>query len=679
MGTDTTRNETRERLTEALFADDATIFIQMAAALLAELEQADREARKKDKEAPLTNVSATSLLQQALRDAGMAENVGKRAQANLATLSTKNLGAWTDPTTDIKEKKKKAWASMHSLKGKISGMAGLTNTRRGELTMVMLRSVLTYGLQSRAVSDEELQELAAEESLMLSQLLDVSFADRVDEDGRTRLASLRRKAALPPFAVHVRFLQAKFLGHTMRRPMTELAKAALVGEFVLDAEGGGGADARGSQVLRTAESNRELEPSIRKVPSVVRDFRKHLQHCGIGDELAALLFEPQAEAKARRPVLQEGEVDLYTENKRTFYALTRKRFILDAAADWADDDDAEEYQAHADRLMVHHFVARRDKSKHLTRRQIMEAALEASLDPEPFLSEYREPRTGAEIALLGPKCIWCNKKLREARNGEEEELRCDPVDMLKPSAELVQHLREDRGLYVPNRSSISRKNANAANALIDAAEEERTRSRTLARADGWLLEVQQRGPKRKGHQTYVKKIRCVPCGINYTSRSGAMLEHLQAHQRDDYVFIYGIKGPNYKTDGEVREYRPEQHTTRGGKPFAGSDAALLEIRPPANAVFFSRAENATFLRCRKCKKIKKPHDPKAKITKMEKGAKASLIHSVRSIQRHEKKCQINKKTENGSGMDGGAPVVVNRDSRDEENDADISSSEVDEI
>eukprot|EP00392_Amoebophrya_sp_AT5.2_P008502 g8529.t1 len=158
-----------------------------------------------------------------------------------------------------------------------------------------------------------------------------------------------------------------------------------------------------------------------------------------------------------------------------------------------------------------------------------------------------------------------------------------------------------------------------------------------------------------------------------------MLEHLQAHQRDDYIFIYGIKGPNYKTGGEVREYRPEQHTTRGGKPFAGSDAALLEIRPPADAVFFSRAENATFLRCRKCKKIKKPYDPKAKITKMEKGAKASLIHSVRSIQRHEKKCQINKKTENGSGMDGGAPVVVNRDSRDEENGADISSSEADEI
>eukprot|EP00392_Amoebophrya_sp_AT5.2_P002374 g2379.t1 len=425
MGTDTTRNETRERLTDVLFADDTTIFIQMAATLLTELERADREARRKDKEAPLSNVSATSLLQQALRDAGMAENVGKRVQANLATL---------------------------------------------------------------AVGDEELQELAAEESLMLSQLLDVSFADRVD--GRIRLSSLRRKAALPPFAVHVRFLQAKFLAHTMRRPMTELAKAALVGEFVLDAEGGGGTDARGSQVLRTAENNREFEPSIRKVPSVVRDFRKHLQHCGISDELAALLFEPQAEAKARRP---------------------------------------------------------------------------------------------------------------------------------------------------------------------------------------------QRGPKRKGHRAYVKKIRCVPCGINYTSRSGAMLEHLQAHQRDDYVFIYGIKGPNYKTDGEAREYRPEQHATRGGKPFAGSGAALLEIRPPADAVFFSRAENATFLRCRKCKKIKKPYDPKAKITKMEKGAKASLIHSVRFLQRHEKKCQVNKKTENGSGVDVGALAVVNEDSRDEENDADVSSSEAGEI
>ena len=52
---------------------------------------------------------------------------------------------------------------------------------------------------------------------------------------------------------------------------------------------------------------------------------------------------------------------------------------------------------------------------------------------------------------------------------------------------------------------------------------------------------------------------------------------------------------------------------------------------------------------------------------------------VRCLQRHEKKCQINKKTENGSGVDGGASAVVNEDSRDEENDADVSSSEADEI
>eukprot|EP00391_Amoebophrya_sp_Ameob2_P012329 CAMPEP_0178997498 /NCGR_PEP_ID=MMETSP0795-20121207/8966_1 /TAXON_ID=88552 /ORGANISM="Amoebophrya sp., Strain Ameob2" /LENGTH=65 /DNA_ID=CAMNT_0020690023 /DNA_START=332 /DNA_END=529 /DNA_ORIENTATION=+ len=65
---------------------------------------------------------------------------------------------------------------------------------------------------------------------------------------------------------------------------------------------------------------------------------------------------------------------------------------------------------------------------------------------------------------------------------------------------------------------------------------------------------------------------------------------------------------------------------------------------------------------------------------MEKGAKASLIHTIRFIQRHAKKCQMNKKSENGSGAGGDlvAAQGANGDD-DEENDADVSSSDDDAI
>ncbi len=115
-----------------------------------------------------------------------------------------------------------------------------------------------------------------------------------------------------------------------------------------------------------------------------------------------------------------------------------------------------------------------------------------------------------------------------------------------------------------------------------------------------------------------------------------MYEHLMAHKNSDYIFIYRIKTKNYKDFGEVREYRPEQHQMRNGRLFAGSDAKLFRIKIPTAAEYYSNKTKTKYLRRRKCKTVRKEYDASEGITK-------SLIHRIRFLQRHERRCKANAK------------------------------------
>jgi len=125
-----------------------------------------------------------------------------------------------------------------------------------------------------------------------------------------------------------------------------------------------------------------------------------------------------------------------------------------------------------------------------------------------------------------------------------------------------------------------------------------------------------------------------------------MIEHLKAHDEDDYIFIYKLKAPKkpWQDKQEVRnEYRPEQHLYRNGKHAAGSDTVLWNIVTPASALHNKRG-GGTQLRCRKCKRVKRdfvPVRPGEEISK-------SKISTVRFMRRHEKKCRKKKKRDDNS-------------------------------
>eukprot|EP00392_Amoebophrya_sp_AT5.2_P001452 g1454.t1 len=297
----------------------------------------------------------------------------------------------------------------------------------------------------------------------------------------------------------------------MRKPLREsIAKATLIGQVLLEDDPG----KEGRQTadhLYSAEDNHEIEPSKRAAPSVLRDFQKHLARCGIGSEMATLLFEPLESTLIRRPEQGEGAQSLYRENKAMYYALTRKRMIADTLEDWTKHDDDNDGSG---------------------------------------------------------------------------------------------HLGEEHPVIQPDRASNLRRQAGQRIAMINEHEEQKTRAEIIGRSEGRLREVLPRGPKRKGHASHVKKIHCEPCGLNFTSRAGAMIEHLKAHDEDDYIFIYKLKAPKkpWQDKQEVRnEYRPEQHLYRNGKHAAGSDTVLWNIVTPASALHNKRG-GGTQLRCRKCKR-----------------------------------------------------------------------------
>eukprot|EP00392_Amoebophrya_sp_AT5.2_P004602 g4610.t1 len=616
------------RIHDLLFADDTTILTQLSQKLAKEVtEEALRARAAKPKRAPM-ELPVMTLMRATLTDAGMRENETKREQGDVALLDVRNLGAYTDSGTDVRVKVGKAWGAFHRLKRLVSGVSKLSNTRKGELIIVMVRPILTYGLVARQLDEGEVRELAAVEMKMLATVLGVQPWQRWQ--GLVTDNEARRWAQIPPLLAHLKFLQSRFLSHTLRRERHELPRVALTGHFFPDPAVPG---ANVSTYLVSSTDNAQLEPKARRVPDVLASFHRHMADCGMPPEMLPFLSKPLSLLKQEHGA-KKGEEE-YSRNKRVMHALARKRFILDSVQDWSRGDEEEDQEA-ADRLTIRHFG---DKRNERTRRALRSEAVEMGWDVGAIEMAYSGPSLGAEGFLRGDDCGICSARLRDGR-GSSSDIRCDPVDELRASDELVMHLRTEHGLRVPDTSSVARVAMDAEAREKLKGWEQRFRDAALTRCGEAVSEVRQRGQPRVGRNAGAPLLRCEKCGINFSTTAGAMEKHQAAHGRDDYIWIYQVKGPQYRAadpEPDLKDkFRPEYHCydSTNGRHHGGSDAVCVKVTPPADAVV-RQQDGDIFVRCRQCKAVNRKIGQGGVM--MELGH-ADLL-GIRRVQNHEKACR----------------------------------------
>eukprot|EP00392_Amoebophrya_sp_AT5.2_P003673 g3678.t1 len=523
-------HDAKINLMDLLFADDTTLVDPVEAGELERILQSDREAKSRDE--PFGDIDTTAIFTGVITACGLRENVSKRVQGDVVSVTTRNLGVSTDPDEDVRLKVHRAWRAYWTLRNRISGLEGITNERRGELVVIMIRSILMYGLQARSVTQREMRILHREENRTLGQALAVKWWER--RAYGLHYADLRRRARMPPFEVHLRYLQARFFGHVMRGPRDSVTRVALIGKFFPN----GVDDYEPAVDLYRSEANvRQLEPRQRQMRDMLGDMITHLRDgCGMPAQLMHLLFETPEEAEQRRPDL--GPQRLYAMNKCAFHALARKWFIAETARDWARGCP-ETRQWAADKLVEKYFGDK--KSRLLTRDQIRREAMRRGDDPEQMVAEhYRPPRNGAERMLLGSECPWCCKVIRADDGGDQGEVWCEPVQPLLMSREMRAHLEEDHPV-----NQLPAEARHELGELVKRAKEkdkirgEEIRCEVVDElvATGLVSEVRHCGPRRPGRVTHVRKLRRHVCDISFTTGAGAMKLHMQGHGRNDYTKI----------------------------------------------------------------------------------------------------------------------------------------------
>eukprot|EP00392_Amoebophrya_sp_AT5.2_P006271 g6281.t1 len=601
-------HDSRMHLVDLLFADDTTLIEPMEAARLAGVLERDAVAKAQDK--PFEHIDATEIFTRVISSCGLRENVSKRVQGDITEIVTRNLGVNTDPDEDARLKVLKAWKAYWTLRSRVSGLEGITNSRRGELVIIMVRGVLLYGLQARAVSEREIRILHREENRILGQMMDVKWWERRAYD--LHYNDRRRRARIPPFRAHLRHLQAKFFGHTMRGPRDNATRTAMIGKFLPN--GIGDYDLN-TDVLRSEKNVKQLEPKKRIMPDVLGDVLKHLREdCRMPTELLRLLFESVEETKERRPDLDQQK--LYAKNKAAYFACTRQWFVAETAKDWGRGCKWTREWA-ADKLAEKYYGDK--KNKRPTRDQLRRAAIANEDDPEEMIRlHYRPPRNGAEGILRGVECIWCRKVVDPGV--EEESLFCEPTGPMTLSAAMRAHLAEHHPVVgMGPHFREEQQAALRAAKQKDAARSEEIRCRVVneLEAEGGVSEVQQRGPKRHGRVTYVSKLRRHVCDLSFTTSAGAMKlhMHMEGHGRDDYTKIgqlcIPLKGYVYDEERKTRnEYRPEQHAVNRstGQYYFGSDARLWRIDVPESARHVVPGTGEKRIRCRICKDKSFPYD-----------------------------------------------------------------------
>ena len=87
---------------------------------------------------------------------GWEENLDKCHEGELINVDVKRLGSFTNASSDVNHKISKGWDKFHVLKGKIASLRGATNKQKGHLLVVVIRSVITYAVESRGMNMSEI-------------------------------------------------------------------------------------------------------------------------------------------------------------------------------------------------------------------------------------------------------------------------------------------------------------------------------------------------------------------------------------------------------------------------------------------------------------------------------------------------------------------------------------------
>eukprot|EP00392_Amoebophrya_sp_AT5.2_P011765 g11850.t1 len=442
---------------------------------------------------------------------------------------------------------------------------------------------------------------------------------------------------MPPFRAHLRYLQAKFFGHTMRGPRDNATRIAMIGKFLPN-----GIDDFDLQVdiLRSEKNVKQLEPKKRIMPDILGDVLKHLREdCRMPTEMLHLLFESIEETELRRPDM--GQRKLYARNKAVYFACTRQAFIAETARDWARGCEWTREWA-ADKLAEKYYGDKKNKMP--TRDQVRRGALAVGEDPEEMVAQhYRPPRNGAERVLRGVECVWCRKVVDPA--ADEQAIFCEPTEAATLSDAMRAHLAEDHPVAeMGHHARGEQQAALRAAKQKDAIRSEEVRCEIVEEltAGGEVSELQQRGPKRPGRVTYGDKLRCHVCNLSFTTSAGAMKLHMEGHARGDYTKIGQLCIPlkGYVDDEKRKtrnEYRPEQHAVNknAGQYFFGSDARLCRIDVPGDARHTDPSTGERGIRCRICKEKSFPYDEK-------KHNLQSRSQRVGNMRRHEEACRKRK-------------------------------------
>ncbi|CAD7931783.1 unnamed protein product, partial [Amoebophrya sp. A120] len=217
-----------DHIRDLLFADDTTLLEHMTTEELTEFVRLNAALVAEDL-APEES-DAMKLLTKALHAAGCSENETKRYSNDITKIAVRNLGAWTDPVEDVRQKRRKAWTAYNKLRGKMSGVSNLHNERRGSLIVIMIRSIFLYGLAARYVGPEEIRALEREELIMMQRIQDLPWWERILQ--KKSASELRRTLKVPPLAAHLKYLQMRFLGHVLRSDSDDITRRALVGQFL---------------------------------------------------------------------------------------------------------------------------------------------------------------------------------------------------------------------------------------------------------------------------------------------------------------------------------------------------------------------------------------------------------------------------------------------------------------
>ena len=150
---------------------------------------------------------------------------------------------------------------------------------------------------------------------------------------------------------------------------------------------------------------------------------------------------------------------------------------------------------------------------------------------------------------------------------------------------------------------------------------------TLGKYSDFFRKTRKSGPIPSGRRKHQNKFHCFRCNINYATSLTAMIDHAEAHKKDDFVFVGKIKSGSF-----AGAYRPREHIFNNdtGKFFHGSDALLHEIKIP-----LSMKTDEKHIVCRKCDEYSVEFNDKMTFQMQAKRA--------RKMKLHEKSCKKKKR------------------------------------